>query len=91
MTAWPPGASAATSVAFSRAMPASEPTPSRWTGATLVTIATSGRMTSAETPSSPGMLMPASMTAKRCRPGSTRRSISGTPMRLLRLASVTKA
>jgi hypothetical protein len=34
-------------------MPASEPTPSRWTGATFVTIAKSGRMTAAETPSSP--------------------------------------
>ena len=54
-------------------------------------MATSGRMTAALMPSSPGTLMPASMTAKRCRSERNRRSINGTPKRLFRLASVMKA
>ena len=76
------------STAFSWATESSPPRSARWAGPTIVTRTMSGSIIAASAPISPGALIPASTTAKRCRAGSSRQSVSATPIWLFRLPSV---
>ena len=86
--ATPPTRSAAGSTAFSRATPSSPPRSCVCAGAMRVTIVTSGAIIAASGAISPGALMPASITARRCLAGSSRVRVNETPRWLFKLPSV---
>ena len=65
-------------LAFSRAMPRTSRNAARWTGATVVIIATCGRASCESGAISPGPFMPISITAKSVSAG-IRARVSGTP------------
>ena len=77
-TAIPSGGSAATSSAFERATPSTEPTSSRWTGPTALITPTCGRTISQRSAIWPKPRMPIS-TMQISVSGSSRPSVSGTP------------
>ena len=77
-TAIPPSGSAATSSAFERATPSTEPTSSRWTGPTAVITPMSGRAISQSSAIWPKPRMPIS-TRQTSVSGSSLPSVSGTP------------
>ena len=89
MTAVPSVSSASNSSPLPRATPSSPPKPSRWAGPALITSPTSGRASAARCAISPGWFAPISITAQRCM-SSSRHSVNGTPMWLLRLPCVTR-
>ena len=72
-----------------RATPSRLPNPSRCSAPALVMSPTVGRATLTSSATSPARLAPISITAKRW-PGSSRSSVSGTPMWLLRLPRVAR-
>ncbi len=82
-SAAPPGTRPSKIAAFSRAMPGRPSSnASRWTGASVVTSATSGRAWRASGAISPGWFMPISTTAQSAS-GGIAASVSGTPQWLL--------
>ena len=74
----PSGGSAATSSAFDRATPSTEPTSSRWTGPTALITPTCGRTISQRSAIWPNPRIPIS-TMQISVSGSSRPSVRGTP------------
>ena len=82
-----PRAIPAISSAFAAAIASSDPSSSRWTGATFVITPTSGSQISTSSAISPGPRMPSSSTSASV-PGSASRIASGSPMSVLKFCAL---
>ena len=82
----PPAGSASTSSLLARTTPSSVPTFSRWTGPMVTTTPISGRVSSASSAICPNPRI-ASSVMQICVSGSSRQSVRGTPISLLKLRS----